>query len=113
MNREEQTPGPQPQLELDMVRISKGTRLGAVLLLLAVLLMGVASVVSSYLEWNHYIDSQRAQGAAIDARLCSTLDKLAALKAPAGPAGTNPSRAYEQQLAMTLAELKNDIGCGA
>jgi hypothetical protein len=82
------------------------------LLLILVLVMGAAAVLSSYIEWNHYISTQRAQGAAIDARLCATLDKLASLKPPSGSAADNPSRAYEQKLSETLAQLRPDIGCG-
>lgn len=100
------------QREREAVLISRTTVRFSIALLILVLIMGAGAVVSSYLEWNHYINSQRAQGQQTDSRLCATLDKLAALKPPSGSAGANPSRAYEQELATTLSQLKPDIGCG-
>jgi hypothetical protein len=104
------------------VQVSKGTRRFAVLLLFLVLVMGAGAIVSSYLEYHHFEDtqtqqyqsfaaSQKAQRLAAEAKLCTTLDHLAALKAPAGNVAGNPSRAYEQELASTLAQLKPDVGC--
>lgn len=55
--------------------------------------------------------AQRA-GQQIEAKLCATLGKLAALQPPAGSAAANPSRAFEQDLHATLAQLGPDIGCG-
>jgi len=54
--------------------------------------------------------AQRA-GALIEQRLCTTLGRLAADKPPAGSAARNPSRAYEQELHSTLAQLGPDLGC--
>jgi hypothetical protein len=82
-------------------------------LLFLVLIMGGGALVSSWIEYHHFATTQEQQARSVDQKLCSTLDKLAALKAPPGSATDNPSRAYEQQLAMTLAELKPDIGCGS
>lgn len=112
MNQEENTPGSRSQSPLDTVRISKGARRGAILLLILVLVMGGGALISSWLEYHHFATTQEEQGRMVEVKLCATLDKLAALKPPAGPAGTNPSRAYEQELSMTLAQLKPDIGCG-
>ena len=55
-------------------------------------------------------DRQR-QGQVIERKLCTTLGRLTALKPPPGPAAANPSRAYEQELHATLAQLGPDIGC--
>ena len=54
--------------------------------------------------------AQRA-GEAVGRKLCTSLEKLAALTPPAGSATANPSRAYEQAQHATLAELGPDIGC--
>lgn len=54
--------------------------------------------------------AQRA-GEAVERKLCTSLEKLAALKPPQGSATANPSRAYEQAQHATLAELGPDIGC--
>lgn len=54
--------------------------------------------------------AQRA-GQAVEAKLCRTLGRLAALQPPPGSATANPSRGYEQALHATLAELGPDIGC--
>jgi type VI protein secretion system component VasK len=104
------------------VRVGRGTRLAALGLLVLALILGGANIVSSYFQ-NRSFESelaqqyrtteqqQQAQGKLIDSKLCATLSRLAALKPPSGDAGNNPSRAYEQQLAMTLAQLKPDVGC--
>jgi type II secretory pathway pseudopilin PulG len=55
--------------------------------------------------------AQRAQGELLEAKLCSTLGKLAALKPPAGNAVANPARGYDQSLHATLAQLGPDLGC--
>lgn len=112
MNQGDQDPKSRPKTEPDTVRISKGARRGAILLLVLVLVMGGGALISSWLEYHHFATTQEEQGRMVEVKLCATLDKLAALKAPSGPAGTNPSRAYEQELAMTLAQLKPDVGCG-
>lgn len=63
--------------------------------------------------------AQRAQGAALERKLCATLDPLAglaSLKPPAGNPADNPSRAYEQELSAKLAplaQLAPDLGCKA
>lgn len=54
--------------------------------------------------------SQRAQGAAFERRLCTTLGRLAALKPPPGN-GADLSRAYLWQQHAVLAELGPDVGC--
>lgn len=55
--------------------------------------------------------SQRRQGAVLEERLCTSLNRLAALDPPAGPVADNPSRAYLQQLHQVLAELGPDVAC--
>jgi hypothetical protein len=55
--------------------------------------------------------SQRAQGAALQHKLCITLGRLAALKPPAGSPAANPARAFDQQQQAVLAELGPDVGC--
>ena len=62
--------------------------------------------------------AQQRAGAAIEGKLCKSLEPLAALarlKPPAGNPDENPSRAYEQELSARLAPLAQlgpDIGCG-
>jgi type II secretory pathway pseudopilin PulG len=55
--------------------------------------------------------AQRAQGAAFERRLCTTLGRLAVLAPPPGSPLNNPSRAYLQQQHAVLAELGPDVGC--
>ena len=55
--------------------------------------------------------AQRRQGELVEERLCTTLDRLTALKPPAGSPQRNPSRAFEQELHATLDELGPDLGC--
>ena len=89
----------------------------AVLVLLA-LLVGGASLLWTARQENAFQASQRAQitaqkqqGAVIERKLCQTLGRLTALKPPPGDPHTNPSRAFEQDLHATLAQLGPDIGC--
>ena len=53
--------------------------------------------------------AQQRQGAVLEAKLCTTLDRLAALKPPAGDPASNPARAYAQQEHAVLAQLGPDI----
>lgn len=55
--------------------------------------------------------AQRAQGAAFERRLCTSLSRLAALTPPPGSAADNPSRAYLLEQHQVLAELGPDVGC--
>jgi hypothetical protein len=57
--------------------------------------------------------AQQHQGQVLEHRLCTTLNRLGALKPPPGNAGTNPSRGFDQKLYLTLAELGPDVGCPA
>ena len=93
------------------VRVTRTARRFSMFLLFLVLIMGGGALVSSWIEYHHFATTQEQQGRLIDERLCATMDKLAALKAPSGSAVDNPSRGYEQQLAATLAQLRPDIGC--
>lgn len=42
---------------------------------------------------------------------CQVIDTLNKAPAPAGAAATNPSRAYEQELAREFFILKGQLGC--
>jgi len=55
--------------------------------------------------------SQRRQGQLFEAKLCTTLDRLAALSPPPGSVAGNPSRAYLQDQHDVLAQLGPDVGC--
>ncbi len=54
---------------------------------------------------------QRQAGVILSEKLCATFGELAALKPPAGSAAKNPSRAYEDELHVTLVGLGTDLGC--
>jgi len=81
-----------------------------VLAVLSLLLAG-ASVLFTVHYYQAEQASQRAQGAALEHKLCMSLDRLAGLTPPPGPAGANPSRAYLLQQHQVLAELGPDVGC--
>lgn len=55
--------------------------------------------------------AQQQQAAAFERKLCTTLNRLAALHPPPGSVTGNPSRAYLQQLHAVLSELGPDVGC--
>ena len=89
----------------------------AVLALLALLVTGAnllwtAHAVRSFQSSQQAQSAaQRRQGALTEARLCTTLDRLTALKPPPGSPAHNPSRAYLQAQHDTLAQLGVDLGC--
>lgn len=99
-------------------------RLRYTLLVLAVLPLAMAAVAILFTVTYYHREqagqqaqaaqqqaAQRAQGVVLEAKLCSTLGKLAALKPPAGNAAANPARGYDQLMHETLAQLGPDIGC--
>lgn len=55
--------------------------------------------------------AQQRQGQVLEQKLCTSLDRLAALAPPGGQPGSNPSRAYEQSQHEILAQLGPDLGC--
>lgn len=98
--------------------ITRGARRAAIGLLVLTLIVGGGNLWASYAQvqadkaaqHREQVAAQRA-GALIEQRLCTTLRRLAADQPPAGSAAQNPSRAYEQSLHATLAQLGPDIGC--
>jgi hypothetical protein len=89
------------------------------IVLVSVLVMGLGNLIATYLyvrsnnaSQNASQDaSQKRQGAISAARLCSSLNRLAVLKAPEGDPATNPGRAYDQELNAILITLGPDAGC--
>ena len=55
--------------------------------------------------------AQQRQGEAVERKICTTMAHLAALKPPAGNPARNPSRAFDQNLHVTLDQLGPDLGC--
>ena len=82
--------------------------------------LAVASVVlavalnAAFTYWS--VESSRAseqrQGEMVERKTCTTMAHLAALKPPAGNPRKNPSRAFDQNLHVTLDQLGPDLGCG-
>lgn len=54
---------------------------------------------------------QQHQGQVTERKICTSLDALANVSPPPGNPGSNPSRAYEQQLHNILSQLGPDLGC--
>jgi hypothetical protein len=59
----------------------------------------------------HEQAEQRAAGAQVIRKLCTTFGELAANKPPAGNPDTNPSRGYDQRNHRILDGVGPDIGC--
>ena len=73
-------------------------------------LFGIGNLFWTAHEVNAATAAQR-QGAVLGQRLCITLDRLAALKPPAGNPAANPARAFDQEQQTVLAQLGPDVGC--
>lgn len=86
-------------------------RYAFVALVVLTLLMTAAAILFTISYYHTEQASQRAQGAALEHKLCTSLDRLAALKPPPGSVADNPSRAYEQEQHAILAQLGPDVGC--
>jgi len=104
--------------------MSPGAKISVVVLFVLAVAIGVAAYLAAigYYHREQGVQqhqaaqqeaAQKAQGAAFERRLCTSLNRLAALSPPPGSAVGNPSRAYLQQQHAVLAELGPDVGCGA
>lgn len=91
--------------------ITRGALWFGVLVLILNLVIGGANLWASFEINSDSISRSQSQGKAIEHSLCTTLDRLSALKPPAGDASQNPSRAYEQEQHQILSELGPDVGC--
>ena len=113
----------QPVRKVPVTRdISRGAKFGIAILLALVLLIGGGNLWATYAlsqSTKQQIEQQQesqqaaqlAASAELTQKLCTSLDRLAALKPPAGDAQSNPSRAFEQQQHAILAGLGPDIKC--
>lgn len=62
-------------------------------------------------DQRHEQAEQRADGAAVERKLCTTFGELAANQPPAGNPDTNPSRGYDQRNHKILDEVGPDLQC--
>ena len=99
--------------------LSKAKRQGVIWLFAVAVLLSAASLFWTAHEVNANNAAQHQQqleqqhaGELAEAKICTTLGRLAALKPPPGNPVSNPSRAYLQEEHATLAELSGDLGCG-
>jgi hypothetical protein len=75
-----------------------------------VALVGIPYVWQAH-ETNANQAAQRHAGQVIERKLCADIATMARIKPPAGPASSNPSRAYEQAEHRAWAGLVSDLGC--
>lgn len=77
--------------------------------------LNLALTFAGYFWLAHQANStrtaQQQAGQLVEAKLCTTLGKLAGLRPPPGDPRANPSRAYLQAQHAALAELGTDLGC--
>ena len=99
------------RLRRKRVALVRRLRYAFVALATLTLIMTGVAILFSVSYYQREQAAQRAQGAALEHKLCTSLDRLAALKPPAGSVADNPSRAYEQQQHAILAQLGPDVGC--
>ena len=91
---------------------------GMAALLVLTLIVGAGNLAASYSEVRAYKAQQRTeqaaqqrQGVIIGRKICTTMQRLAALQPPPGNPASNPSRAFEDKLHVTLDQLGPDLGC--
>lgn len=91
-----------------------------IVLVVLVLIMGAANLEATRTYVGSYKTSQaRLQaaqgraGAAVEAKICTDVVTMSALKPPTGAASSNPSRAYEQAEHRAWRGLVVAIGCKA
>jgi hypothetical protein len=89
----------------------RGVTRSVVTLILVVFVLLGANLLFTAVYVNRSQASQRAGGAALERKLCTSLDRLAALQPPAGNPQANPSRAFEQNQHAILSQLGPDVGC--
>jgi hypothetical protein len=86
------------------------------------LVMSGGALLSQQLQQNNFqntiarnharnLQVQAAQAAAVDTKLCAIFLPIAALKAPPGDGGSNPSRLFEQQLEAKLSRVASALDC--
>lgn len=81
-------------------------------LLVLVLVMGAGNLLATYLEVHDSQATAKKAGIAVELKICTTMDNLAALQPPPGNPATNPSREFDDRLHATLDQLGADLGCG-
>jgi hypothetical protein len=81
-------------------------------LLALVLVVGVGNLWATHDEVAAQQAAQRRAGELVEKAICTDLGTMAQIPAPAGPAATNPSRAYEQAEHRAWAGLYAGLGCG-
>lgn len=91
--------------------MTTGARYAVVVLFVLSVAIGISAYLAAIGYYHASQAAQRRQGAAVELKLCTTLDRLAALMPPPGSPAVNPSRAYEQALHTVLAQLGPDVGC--
>jgi hypothetical protein len=91
--------------------MSPGTRRAIVMLFALTVALSAAAILFTVTYYRAEQSAQRRQGELLEQKLCTSLDRLAALRPPPGSPGDNPSRAFEQQQHAVLAELGPDVGC--
>jgi len=92
-------------------RPSPAIRYALGVLLAALLASNGVTYLASVNYYHREQAAQQRQGAVLEAKLCTTLGRLAALAPPPGSPQANPSRSYDQQLHAVLAQLGPDVGC--
>lgn len=84
----------------------------AIALVVASILLALGLNVA-YTTWS--VESSRSaqqhQGEIVERKICTTIAHLDALKPPGGNPRANPSRAFDDRLHASLAQLGPDLGC--
>jgi hypothetical protein len=78
-------------------------------LIVLVVIFGLWGANAAKNEHTEHVQQQQAR--AIERALCADVGSMAAIQAPAGPAATNPSRAFEQAEHRAWSGLVRDLGC--
>jgi hypothetical protein len=91
--------------------MTRATRRAIVMLFALTVALSAASILFTVSYYHRSEAAQQRQGELLEAKLCTSLDALAALRPPPGSL-TDLSRKYLEDQHQVLAELGPDVGCG-
>ena len=93
------------------LRFRPGWRFFVVCGLVVCFSIGALNLVSQFIIQRNNDAARERTAVAVEAKICTTFRKLAALQPPPGNPDNNPSRKYLQDQHVVLSGVVPDLGC--